>query len=238
MYRDIKSSKNWRLVKRVNKGWSNDLKYYIETVNDEKLLLRLSDISCYEEKQKEYDIIRKYSALGFKMSMPLEFGICDEGRHVYMLLTWIEGEDLKEALPKLSEQMQYRLGQEAGKILKKIHSIEVSDEDIPKETKIPKKLNQMDRYFNSNLRIDRDEVALKYIQENIHKLSMMTPCYLHGDFHPGNLVLTLNGEIGVIDFNRWEVGPPSFSKKMYPPLMGYGFPALRSEKNELVAIHL
>ena len=32
--------------------------------------------------------------------------------------------------------------------------------------------------------------------------------YTHGDFHPGNLIMMPNDEIGVIDFNRWEVGDP------------------------------
>ena len=31
---------------------------------------------------------------------------------------------------------------------------------------------------------------------------------MHGDYHPGNLIYTDNGLIGVIDFNRWEVGDP------------------------------
>lgn len=32
--------------------------------------------------------------------------------------------------------------------------------------------------------------------------------YLHGDFHPGNLIYMQDGSIGAIDFNRWEVGDP------------------------------
>ena len=31
---------------------------------------------------------------------------------------------------------------------------------------------------------------------------------MHGDFHPGNLIYMQDGSIGVIDFNRWEVGDP------------------------------
>lgn len=42
-----------------------------------------------------------------------------------MLLTWIEGKDLEEVLSDLTEEQQYQLGRQAGKILKKIHSIDV-----------------------------------------------------------------------------------------------------------------
>ena len=31
MYKEIKSSTTWKLIKSINKGWSTDLKYYIET---------------------------------------------------------------------------------------------------------------------------------------------------------------------------------------------------------------
>lgn len=34
------------------------------------------------------------------------------------------------------------------------------------------------------------------------------PVYKHGDFHPGNLIYTPDGQVGLIDFNRWECGDP------------------------------
>lgn len=35
------------------------------------------------------------------MSSPLGFGICNDGRSVYLLLTWINGEDAKSILPNV-----------------------------------------------------------------------------------------------------------------------------------------
>ena len=62
--------------------------------------------------------------------------------------------------------------------------------------------------MNSNVRLKNDSSILEYINSNIHKMWRRSPCYLHGDFHPGNLILTPKGTIGVIDFNRWEIGDP------------------------------
>ena len=208
MYKDIKNSKDWCLVERINKGWSRDDKYYIETVNNEKLLLRLSDISNYEVKKKEYEIIQLYSTLGFEMSKPIDFGTCDNHQLVYTLLTFVEGEDLESVLPKLSTKQQYELGRKAGIILKKIHQLKVPDDEIPVQTKVPHKLNQIDRYINSQVRVEYDEIALQYIKRHLDKMWKQKPTYLHGDFHPGNLILTPEGTIGVIDFNRWEIGDP------------------------------
>ena len=130
MFMDIESSSNWQAVEQISKGWSSDKKYMIKTKSGELLLLRIADIEQYDSKKKEYEIITKYSKLGINMSMPIEFGTSNDGKNVYMLLSWIEGKDLEEVLPRLSVDEQYQLGRQAGTILRKLHSIEVDLEDI------------------------------------------------------------------------------------------------------------
>ena len=151
MFEDIKNSSDWQSVDKVSKGWSSDSKYFIKTKEGKMLLLRISDMEQYETKKKEYEIVEKYSKLGFLMSQPIDFGICNNGKNVYMLLTWIEGKDLEEVLSDLTEEQQYQLGRQAGKILKKIHSIDVDINDIPKDTKKSKKLQQLSRYEESHV---------------------------------------------------------------------------------------
>ena len=208
MFMQIQLSKDWKNVAPISKGWSSDKKYLVETADGKLQLLRISDIEAYEAKKKEYEIITKYSQLGINMSMPIEFGICNEGKNVYMLLSWVEGRDLEEVLPELSEQEQYKLGRQAGTILRKIHSIPLDPADVPATTKREKKLTQLARYEESNVRISSDEIAVAYVKENINSIWQKTPVYMHGDFHPGNLIYMQDGSIGVIDFNRWEVGDP------------------------------
>lgn len=208
MFDEIKDSSMWKSIEKINKGWSSDGKYKITTNDNQVLLLRISDIAAYEAKKKEYEIIKKYSQLGFLMSMPVDFGRCNDNQNVYILLTWVEGLDLEEVLPTLTEEEQYKLGRQAGNILKKIHSIEVESEDIPKETKIRKKLWQLEQYEASKVRIPGDETAVQYVKDHISQIWKEKPVYQHGDFHPGNLIYRKDGSLGVIDFNRWEVGDP------------------------------
>ena len=208
MFEDIRDSGNWETVEKVSKGWSSDRKYRIRTREGSLLLLRISDGQQYQEKKKEFEIIGKYAALGFPMSQPVDFGFCNNGENVYMLLTWVEGRDLEEVLSGLSEEKQYQLGREAGRILRKIHSIEVEPDDMPRDSKKAKKLLQLSRYETSQVRIDGDEIAIDYVKKHIDRIWKQKPVYMHGDFHPGNLIYTGNGSIGVIDFNRWEVGDP------------------------------
>ncbi|MGB4587736.1 MAG: phosphotransferase [Clostridiaceae bacterium] len=208
MFEEIAGRNKWLKIENINRGWSDDVKYYIETSDNQKLLLRTSCIDQYEMKKKEYEVIRKYANLGFKMSEPISFGVCNENQNVYLLLTWVEGEDLELALPKLHIDQQYSLGREAGLILKKIHELKVPDGEMPQMSKISKKREQIKRYEDSKLRFSGDETVLKFLEDNLHKIWSKSPVYQHGDFHPGNLILTPEGGIGVIDFNRWEIGDP------------------------------
>lgn len=206
---NIKNSSTWLICEKISKGWSSDEKYKINTADGQTLLLRISDISAYEYKKKEFEIVQKYSKLGFAMSQPLDFGVCNEGKSCYMLLTFVEGRDLEEALPTLSEKEQYLLGRKAGEILKRIHSIPLDECDIPTQTKRERKLYQLSRYEeSSHLRVENDENVIEFVKNNIDLIWKESPVYQHGDFHPGNLIYMPNGEIGVIDFNRWEVGDP------------------------------
>ena len=208
MFFGIGSSEGWEAAEPVEKGWSSDRKYRVRTRSGESRLLRISDIGKYDEKAREFRIIERYSRLGFEMSMPMEFGVCDGGRNVYMLLSWVEGRDLEAALPRLSEREQYLLGRRAGAILKQIHSVRPEPGDMPQHTKREKKLMQLARYENSDLRIQGDEPAIRYVKEHIDRIWRVPPVCTHGDYHPGNLIYMEGGSIGVIDFNRWEIGDP------------------------------
>lgn len=112
------NSDKWVSVKKIYKGWSSESKYLIKDCNNEKYILRISDIADYAKKKHEYGIIKKFSTLDFEMSKPVDFGICNNGKNTYMVLSWVEGEDLEEALNEMSEKEQYEAGWRAGKILK------------------------------------------------------------------------------------------------------------------------
>lgn len=108
----------------------------------------------------------------------------------------------------LSKEEQYSLGRKAGIILKKIHSLSIDTEDKNDKSIVKKKLLQIQKYEDSKVRIPNDESIINFIKENINFINNETKVYQHGDFHPGNLIFLETKEIGVIDFNRWDVGDP------------------------------
>ena len=202
-----------RIVKKepINKGYSGDKKYYIETDDDRKLLLRVSDIAESEYRKTEFEMTRKVAELGIPMSVPVEFGSCEDG--TYSLHNWIEGEDVKidgTVLPKFSEKERYTFGLKAGEILRKIHSVPASETNAITDNKIHNYLDVDDKihnYLNCGLRFEGDEYILAYIENNRHLLQNRPHCFLHGDYHPGNMMIE-NGELIIIDFNRYSYGDP------------------------------
>lgn len=208
-FHDIKGSDEWTSIEQVEKGWSQDRKYKIETISGDTLLLRLADRLYYDQKKIEYHRIQKWNGLHFQMSRALSFGLCNDGEQVYVLLTWVDGLPLIEALPHLSEQDQYRLGWESGANLKAAHSLPVEEMDLPKYSRRDYKLEKLNVYEASNLRVPGDEYAISYIRKHLHLMDRNPPVYMHGDYHVGNLIYTPSGGVGVIDFNRHKCGDPN-----------------------------
>lgn len=205
--KDIHSFESWKIIKKINKGWSADSKFYIEDYEGNKLLLRISDVTNYYNKLEEFNFIKKCNTLSFSMSQAIEIGFCNKKNNVYILLTWIEGNSLNNVISDFTENEQYKLGLEAGVILKSIHSLKVDPaENLIANDKKDKMLKNLLRYEKSTNRISEDQFAIDFVRNNIEKINLLHPVYKHGDYHVGNLVLTPYRKIGVIDFNRWEYG--------------------------------
>ncbi|MDK2562306.1 phosphotransferase [Romboutsia sedimentorum] len=204
---DIPNFINWRVIEKINKGWSADSKFYIEDYYGNKLLLRISDVAEFYNKKKEFEFIKKYNKLNFSMSQAIEIGICNNENNIYMLLTWVEGSSLNDVLRNFTVQEQYALGLQSGKILDEIHSIKLENpHDFIVENKKSKMLTNLERYENSINRVEEDQLAIDFVKNNIEKINLLSPVYKHGDYHVGNLVLTPLNKIGVIDFNRCGYG--------------------------------
>ena len=105
----------------IQKGWSNDKKYCATDENGTRYLYRVSDISEYDKKSAEFNMMKRIAALGVPMCKPIVFGVCDDG--VYSIQSWINGQDAESVILSYSDDEQYTYGFESGRILKKIHSI-------------------------------------------------------------------------------------------------------------------
>jgi len=47
--------------------------------------------------------------------------MCEDGKSVYMLLEWIEGDEAEKVVPNMVKEKQYSIGVKSGQILRGIH---------------------------------------------------------------------------------------------------------------------
>lgn len=208
-FSSIPGSQHFQSITPVEKGWSQDRKYRIETKEGDRLLLRVSDISHYEKKLAEYEKMQQVYALGVPMSKPLAFGTFQDGEFVYLLLSWCDGEDAQAAIPLLPETEQYVLGLRSGEILKKIHSIPAPKNRADWFSHFSQKTRKkIDTYRKCGIRFPGDTHMLTYLTENEGLLYGRPQCYQHGDYHVGNMILSPENQLYIIDFNRQDYGDP------------------------------
>ena len=192
---------------KILKGWSDDQKYCVTDEAGVKYLLRVSDIKKADEKKAEFCMMERVAALGVPMCKPLEFGIGDEG--VYSLQSWIDGEDAEDVIPSLFESAQYAYGLEAGRILKKIHSIPAPAKQEDWESRFNRKMNyKIQKYIECPIKHENGQAFIDYINENRHLLKNRPQVYQHGDYHIGNMMIDKSGKLQIIDFNRNDYGDP------------------------------
>lgn len=195
----------------ITKGWSEDKKYCVTTMNGTKYLLRISPPTQYETKKLLFSSMEQIAALDIPMCLPIEFGTCDDG--VYSIQSWIDGEDLETILPLssetlLSEAEQYALGLQAGKIAKKIHTVPVPQPQEEWAISFNREIDmKIQEYHMCGLHFEGDAHIFAYIEKNRHLLKNRPQCFLLSDYNVMNMMYE-NGGLKIIDFERYNIGDP------------------------------
>jgi serine/threonine-protein kinase len=71
--RDIPGYDSFVKTEPVNKGLSHVKKYYIETADNRRLLLRVSDIKAYDSAKAEYERIQRMNTADLPMPRPVGY---------------------------------------------------------------------------------------------------------------------------------------------------------------------
>ena len=192
----------------LNKGWSADKKYRAITASGESYLLRIGPLERTGKLWQQHLKMQKVARLGVPMSLSLENGTCKEGP--YLVQSWIDGVDAEEALPRYSEEQQYAYGLEAGRILRRIHSIPAPSEGTkPWDEYFGRKIDRkLKAYGECPLKYDHGEELVEFIQAHRHLLYDRPQTFQHGDYHCGNMMIDKSGQLTIIDFDKWDYGDP------------------------------
>ncbi|MCL2406009.1 MAG: phosphotransferase [Defluviitaleaceae bacterium] len=203
---DIKNYGSFVKIEPILKGMSDDRKYCVTTTNGTKYCLRIASAEKFANLNHQYKILKQVSQIGVPMCQPIDFGKCKDG--VYTLYSWIEGEDLVTALPKLTEIEQYKLGLNAGQILRLIHSISKPDNqnnwEIEYNYKVDKNIKQ---YRDFEIKFDGGDNFVRYIEQNRYLLNGRPQSFKHGDYSVRNMMLCNDGLI-ILDFENYGYSDP------------------------------
>lgn len=196
-------------IEQIHKGYSNDQKFIIAQEEQKRMLLRVIDLEQYSSKKEEFQHLQALNGYGVKCPAPIDFGKIPELDACYMLLSYTEGEDASEVLPRYSEQTQYQIGVEAGRDLARIHQYQ-APATMPSwfETKSKKHQNYVEAYKQCGIVFPYEQQVLAYIEENMKYMEDRPNLFQHDDFTCGNLIVKDQQYAGVIDFNRYDWGDP------------------------------
>lgn len=226
---DMAKIPGYRFVKmrHITKGLSGDRKFCVETEEGKRFLARINDCSEYLRKGAEYGLLQKVSKIGIPMPEPIGFGYCTDKSEIYTLLSWVDGEDAQKILPGLSQGEQYRLGMEAGSILRRLHNNSLTECGEDWKSRYFSVIQpRLEAYQKEGIPFEGSTQILDYLEANKHLLANRPQTLHHGDFHLGNMVIDKNGRLSVIDwdsadfenigdpwyeFNRLGVENPAFA---------------------------
>lgn len=196
----------FRRLEEIHSGWSGDQKYHAWDANGQEFFLRLSPLDKWEKLQQAYSLHKQAARMGLPVSKPLEL-LREEGRIRYVE-EWLPGSMAEDALPGLPKEAQRRLGRDAGRFLKRLHSLPGPETAGDWETRFNQKIDRkIAMYRDCPYRYENGEAFLRYIEENRSLLHGRPQCVQHGDYHTGNMMLC-EGRLFIIDFDRPKFGDP------------------------------
>lgn len=207
-----------KIIKQFQKGWSPDKKYYTEDETGQQFQIHLSLPKQFQNKKFEFDSMLKLHHLGVRLPIPIKFGWCGHKKAVYSIFEWLPGDDAEETILTFSKNKQYQLGKRGGKILQTIHSTfhdELQNHNNYDYSSII--YQKIKEYHHSNVTIEKEKQILDFLYTNLRYVQNRPRTFRHGDYNMGNLIITPDQEIGIIDFGQSCYGDPwdDFNRMIY-----------------------
>lgn len=184
----------------VNPIGASERKFYIETKQGIKRLLRITPIKDYNWVKNDDRGYEYMATVGINVSRQVSEGLFSDGAFVYQLWIWIEGEDLSKALPRMSHAEQFAVGIKCGEAARKIHSLPPMDDYEPWGIRYRRNVqDRIQSYNNSNNKSQSCDLLIRYLLDNMELMDNRPTTFIKGDWNTGNLMITPDDNIWLID---------------------------------------
>ncbi len=194
-------------IKSIDAGWSGDAKFRVTDASGRKMMLRVSGAKKRDLRRFCHEILTECTKMQLSVCSAVSLDFAEDGTS-YTLVDFVDGVDAEAHIPTLDVQTQYRLGFDAGRILKSIHTIPAPPDALDWSVRYGQKIDRkLKMYAECPLKYENDAAILDYIAKNRHLLENLPQCAQHGDYHIGNMMVA-HGELVVIDFDRCDFGEP------------------------------
>ena len=179
------SINRYKIIKKFPLGGSSVQKYIVE--KDNKIfLLRLYDIRFMDGRYRAFNNIRILHDNGIAVPEIYDFGELSDNKHGYAVVDWIDGVSLDNLLS--DDSLINKYGKIVAEELFKMHNIDtkekidIYDKFIKSFNKKINKLKDIDIDYTSS-------VLESFVLDNSKILKELDTSIIHGDFHPGNIVV-------------------------------------------------
>lgn len=209
LIQDIPHFQEWKDLEELKGGNSKERKYRLVDSKNQICILRVSSVDRFHLKQQEYANLVRLESFHLSIPKPLQFGLCHNGSHLYMLLSWIEGITVASLLPTMTESEQFDLGYQCGATLQELHrfsSVRSSLDWSQRYHEIEQDI--LVKYAQSPIRLVNEALGFTYLETHRSLLKNRPLVIKHGDYHAANLLVTPEKCIGIIDFDRCMISDP------------------------------
>lgn len=196
----INNINGYKIVNKLNSGASSVDKYIV-IKNNKFYLLRLYDIRFISDRYRAFEYVNKIYNHNISVPKIYEFGEFLDKEHGYAIIDWINGISLDKLLNNNESINKY--GKIVAKELIKLHSVNVLNE-----------INIYQKFINTfnkklekikNLGINYDFKLIEgFVLDNLEVLKNKEANIIHGDFHPGNIVVK-DDKIHFIDLDVCKI---------------------------------
>lgn len=201
------------------------LKIYAVTTEDGKnLLIRTDRISRFDEECRLAALTdRVFNEAGVYTSSPMEVGAFNDDTMVYSMYNFFSGENLAARLPEFYVPEQLALGVEAGKQLKKFHTITPAEDD---EVNQPEDMFVLiTRLAEKGVKYQGFSQAADFLKKHHYIIEKRPVTALHGDFSANTLFLDGDLNVGMAPLQSVEWGDPITDLVTLPD--GYSLPFIK-----------